>query len=105
MFSSSYSTSQAAAKEYATGAPLFISIHTLETLQQSLQTDLESLFNVLLFICSKGKLPWRNLGFDDPLLLPARSGCLTRECPAVLRLIDDGEKQKLCRSRLPLDAW
>ena len=66
----------AEARGLQTGTPLFAAVSTLDGAPHTLSSELETLFNVMLYTLSGGALPWRNVAKDDPHLIHVRRGVM-----------------------------
>ena len=68
---------EAGARGLRTGTPLFAAFSTLDGGPHTLSSELEALFNVMLYILSGGVLHWQDMAQEDPHLLDVRRGAMS----------------------------
>ena len=61
------------------GTPLFAAVSTLDGGPHTLSTELETLFNVMLYTLSGGVLHWRGLSHKHPHLITVRRGAMLQD--------------------------
>ncbi len=62
-----------------TGTPLFAAISTLEGAPHTLSSELETLFNVMLYTLSGGVLHWQGMPKEHHHLISVRRGAMIEE--------------------------
>lgn len=62
-----------------TGTPLFAGLEVLRSGQHSVGTELETIFNVMLYVLSEGILSWRHMELQDKNLVSVRFGVMMIE--------------------------
>ena len=73
------------------GTPLFMAVSTLDGEFHTLSSELETLFNVMLYTLSGGVLHWRGLEPEHHHLITVRRGAMLQDCfeRVILKRVDE----------------